>query len=136
MTGEEAIIEQGTDSYFFLGDNDDTFALNTLIPHASKSKHRLMPPQLIGLHEKAAGKPKEPRSTCHIIDEDDTIVLDNRNRTVTVRHDPAITFLVINVNAGIRNYQNFSTSFYTIIHDHQKEAEDHLTLDYDELQSN
>ena len=37
--------------------------------------------------EKAAGKPKELRSTFHTSDEDATIVLDDRKKTVTVNHD-------------------------------------------------
>ena len=78
-------------------------------------KHRLIFPQWIGLKEKAAGKPKELRSTCHINDEDATLVLDDRSKTVTVKHDPAMLVPVLNVNPGIRNYVDFSASFCTII---------------------
>ena len=55
---------------------------------------------------------------------------------MTVRYDPTMMVPVHNLNPGIRNYQNFSASFFIVIQDRQKEPEDHLTLDYDELQSN
>ena len=43
---------------------------------------------------------------------------------------------VLNVNPGIRNYEDFSASFCTIIQDDLDEPNPQMTLDYDDLQSN
>ena len=97
------------------------------------SKYHLISPQWIGLQEKSAGKPKDLRSTCQINDEDATITLEDRKKTVTIKHDPTILVPALNVNPGIRNYQYFSASFFSIIQDQHDNNEAHLTLDYEEL---
>ena len=43
---------------------------------------------------------------------------------------------VLNVNPGIRNWQDFSDSFCAVIQNDPNEPNSHLALDYDELQSN
>ena len=97
------------------------------------SNYRLMSPQWIGLQEKAAGKPKELRSTCHTSDEDATIVLDDRKKNVTVKNDPAMIVPVLNVNPGIHNFEDFSASICTVIQDYLDEPSPQMTLNYDEL---
>ena len=75
--------------------------------HALMSKCRLTCPQWIELQEKTAGRSKYIRPTFHLMHEEETIVLDNRNKTVRVIHEPAILVPVLNVNPGIRNLQDF-----------------------------
>ena len=135
-TGEASIIGQGTASYSFLDDNGEIYTLKTLMSYAPMSKYCLISPQWIGLQEKSASKPKDLRSTCQINDEDATIMLEDRTITVTIKHDPTMLVPVLNVNPGIRNYQDFSASFCSIIQDQHDNNKSHLTLDYEELQSN
>ena len=81
-------------------------------------KCRLMSPQWIGIQEKAAGNPREIRHACHTSNEDAKIVLDDKNKTLMVRHDPAMIVPVINVNPCILNHQDISASFCINIQDH------------------
>ena len=99
-------------------------------------KFCLISPQWIGLQEKSAENSKELRSTFQINDEDATIVLENKKKTVTIEHDSTMLVPVLNVSTGICNYQDFQLLFWFITRDQYDANESHLTLDYEDIQSN
>ena len=114
-TGEATIVGQGKTTYTFLDDKGDLYTINTLMSYAPQSKHRLIYPQWLGTKEATACTPKELRAKCEIDDEYATLFFENRTKTVTIKHDSSMLVPVLNVNLGIRKYQQFSASFCTLI---------------------
>ena len=68
-------------------------------------------------------------------DEDAIIVLDDRKKNMTVKHDPTMLVPCLNVNLDVINYKCFSSFFCTIIQDQHDDSEAHLNLDYEKIQS-
>ena len=49
-------------------------------------------------------------------DKEVVLLFHKRRRKVTIKYDPKILVLVLNINLGILNYQVFSKVFYSIIY--------------------
>ena len=75
---------------------------------------------------------QELRAKCEIDDECDTLIFENRTKTVTIQNDSFMLIPVLNINRGIRKYQQFSVSFFTLIQDESENNEIELTFDHNE----
>ena len=83
--------------------------------YAPSSKYRLLSPQWLGKQERDGGVPKDKRTQCIISDEEFTLCLHNRTKSVTIPHDPIMKVPVVQVNPGIRNFQSFATAFSSVV---------------------
>lgn len=122
--GKTTIIGEGIAAYRFVDDGGEPFTLYTKMSYAPQSKYRLLSPQWIGIQERDNGTPKDKRSKCEINDEEAIFYFANRQRKVTIKHDPRMLVPVLNVNPGIRNYQSFSKAFCSLIQDDGMDVED------------
>ena len=126
-SGTTMIVGKGLAAYSLIDDKGNNYILKTKMSYAPSSKYRLMAPQWLGMQDKEAGVPKDKRSKCVIDDEYIQLIFDDRQRTLTVKHDSNMLVPVTHVNPGIKKFQSFAVAFQSII---QNENENNCEESY------
>ena len=113
--GKTSIVGEGIAACAFKDDNEESYASCAKIAYSPQSEHNLIAPQQLGIQDREKGTIKNKHCRCELDNKEAALYFDEHCCRVTIKHDPKMLILALNINPGIKNFQPFNISFNNVI---------------------